>query len=141
MASTNLACDIVTPEKRVYTSEATFVALPASDGEMGVMPKHVPLVSTLGAGEVRITLPDNSKEYFAISGGYVQIRPDDKIIVLANRAIAVGDIDLEAVEGEIGELSLKIDQLDQREKTEGRAFLVNQLNWAKTEKDIATRKH
>lgn len=135
-----LTCEIVTPEKRVCDAQATLVVVPGIEGEMGVLPQHMPLMTPLGSGEVRVTYEDESKETYAISGGYAQIRPDDKVIVLADNAIKADDIDLTIVDGQIGKLSYEIDKLEQRDETTGKAALEARLHWAKVQKEIAERK-
>lgn len=134
-----LTCDIVTPEEKVCGAEATLVSLPGIEGEMGVLPQHMPLMTPLGSGEVRVTFEDESKKYYAISGGYAQIRPDDHVIVLADNAIDVEDIDLEQVEGAIGSLAYKIDKLEQNDESSGKSALEARLHWAKVQKEIAER--
>ena len=88
--------EIVTPERLAYSDEVDAVVLPGSEGEMGVLPHHAPLVSTLGVGELRIRKGGN-EESFAIVGGFVQVRPD-KVVVMAETADLASEIDLEKAE-------------------------------------------
>jgi F-type H+-transporting ATPase subunit epsilon len=88
-----LIVEIVTPERIVYTNEVEMVVAPTIDGEIGVMPLHAPLVGALKAGEVRIKY-GNTVEWFAISGGYVQVH-EDKVIILADDAEAASQIDVQ----------------------------------------------
>ena len=88
-----LQLEIVTPEKLAYQDEVDSVVLPGSEGELGVLPHHAPLVSTLGAGELRLR-KGGSEESFAIVGGFLQILPD-KVVVMAETADVASDIDLE----------------------------------------------
>ena len=85
--------DIVTPEKVAYQDDVDSVQLPGSEGELGVLPHHAPLVSTLGAGELRLR-KGGEDEYFAIVGGFVQVLPD-KVVVMAETADMASEIDLE----------------------------------------------
>ena len=85
--------EIVTPERLAYSDEVDSVVLPGSEGEMGVLPHHAPLVSTLGVGELRIR-KGGTEESFAIVGGFVQVRPD-KVVVMAETADMASEIDLE----------------------------------------------
>ena len=85
--------EIVTPERLAYSDEVDSVVLPGSEGEMGVLPHHAPLVSTLGVGELRIR-KGGAEESFAIVGGFVQVRPD-KVVVMAETADMASEIDLE----------------------------------------------
>ena len=87
-----LQLDIVTPEKLAYSDEVDSVTLPGIEGELGVLPHHAPLVSTLGFGELRIR-KGAMEESFAIAGGFLQVLPD-KVIVLAETADMASEIDL-----------------------------------------------
>ena len=91
-----LQLEIVTPEKQAYVDEVDSVYCPGVEGELGVLPHHAPLLSTLGTGELRIK-KGNEEEYFAISGGFLQVRPD-KVVVMAELADLSAEIDLEAAE-------------------------------------------
>jgi F-type H+-transporting ATPase subunit epsilon len=88
-----LQLEIVTPERQVYSDTVDSVQVPGSEGELGVLPHHAPLVSTLGVGELRFR-KDGIEESFAIVGGFLQVRPD-RVVVLAETADLASDIDLE----------------------------------------------
>jgi F-type H+-transporting ATPase subunit epsilon len=88
-----LQLEIVTPEKLAYSDEVDAVVLPGSEGELGVLPHHAPLVSTLGAGELRLR-KGGQEESFAIVGGFLQVLPD-RVVVMAETADMASDIDLE----------------------------------------------
>jgi F-type H+-transporting ATPase subunit epsilon len=88
-----LHLEIVTPEKRAYDDMVDAVVLPGSEGELGVLPHHAPLISMLGAGELRIR-KSGTEESFAIVGGFVQVLPD-KVVVMAETADLAAEIDLE----------------------------------------------
>jgi F-type H+-transporting ATPase subunit epsilon len=85
--------EIVTPERLAYSDTVDSVQLPGSEGELGVLPNHAPLVSTLGVGELRIR-KGGAEESFAIVGGFLQVRPD-RVVVMAETADLASDIDLE----------------------------------------------
>jgi F-type H+-transporting ATPase subunit epsilon len=88
-----LHLEIVTPEKLAYEGEVDSVQLPGSEGELGVLPHHAPLISTLGSGELRLR-KGGEDEYFAIVGGFLQVLPD-KVVVMAETADMASEIDLE----------------------------------------------
>src|SRR6478672_1093126 len=88
-----LHLEIVTPERLAYADDVDSVQLPGSEGELGVLPHHAPLVSTLGVGELRIRKA-GQEESFAIVGGFLQVRPD-KVVVMAETADMASEIDLE----------------------------------------------
>ena len=85
--------EIVTPERLAYSDTVDAVVLPGSEGELGVLPHHAPLVSMLGVGELRIR-KGGTEESFAIAGGFLQVRPD-KVVVMAETADLASEIDLE----------------------------------------------
>ena len=90
-----LLCEIVTPERIVYTNEVEMVVAPTIDGEIGILPLHMPLVSVLRPGEIRVKWNhEKDVEWFAVSGGYIQIH-EDKVIILADDAEIVSKIDLD----------------------------------------------
>ncbi len=88
-----LLLEIVTPERLAYSDTVDSVVLPGSEGELGVLPHHAPLVSMLGVGELRIR-KGGVEESFAIAGGFLQVRPD-KVVVMAETADMASEIDLE----------------------------------------------
>lgn len=92
----SLLLEIVTPERLAYSETVDSVVLPGSEGELGVLPHHAPLVSTLGIGELRIR-KGGQEESFAIVGGFLQVRPD-KVVVMAETADMASEIDLETAQ-------------------------------------------
>ena len=88
-----LQLEIVTPEKLAYKDEVDSVQLPGSEGELGVLPHHAPLVSNLGSGELRLR-KGGQEDSFAIVGGFLQVLPD-KVVVMAETADMASEIDLE----------------------------------------------
>ena len=88
-----LQLEIVTPERLAYADSVDAVTLPGIEGELGVLPHHAPLVSTLGVGELRIR-KGGAEESFAIVGGFLQVLPD-KVVVMAETADMASEIDLE----------------------------------------------
>jgi F-type H+-transporting ATPase subunit epsilon len=88
-----LHLEIVTPERLAYEDDVDMVVVPGVEGELGILPHHAPLITTLGVGELRIR-KGGSDESFAIVGGFLQVRPD-KVVVMAETADLASDIDLE----------------------------------------------
>jgi F-type H+-transporting ATPase subunit epsilon len=91
-----LHLEIVTPERRAFEDDVDMVVCPGIEGELGVLPHHAPLLTTLGVGELRIR-KGSSEESFAIAGGFLQVRPD-RVVVMAETADLASEIDLEAAE-------------------------------------------
>jgi F-type H+-transporting ATPase subunit epsilon len=115
--------EIVTPEKLAYRDEVDAVVLPGSEGELGILPHHAPLISTLGMGELRIR-KGGSEEVYAVIGGFVQVRPD-RVIVLAETADLASEIDLEkAREARLGaERALETGLVEEADLATARAAL------------------
>ncbi len=88
--------DIVTPEEKAFSDKVESVVIPGSEGEMGILPAHAPLVTALAPGELRY-LKDGEEISLAIGSGIVEIS-DDKIAVLTDMAMGEDDIDEAAVE-------------------------------------------
>ena len=91
-----LHLEIVTPERLAYEGDVDSVVCPGIEGELGILPHHAPLLTTLGFGELRIRT-GGQEESFAIAGGFLQVRPD-KVVVMAETADVASEIDLEASE-------------------------------------------
>jgi F-type H+-transporting ATPase subunit epsilon len=90
-----MQCIVVTPERTVCDLQAEFVALTLFDGEIGVAPRHAPLIGRLGYGEMRVRGAGNATRYY-VEGGFVEVL-GDVVTVLTQRAIPAADIDAEVV--------------------------------------------
>src|SRR5438309_6184940 len=86
-----LHVDIVTVEGRRYRGDADFVLAPGSEGELGVLPRHVPLLTPLAPGTVKVR-NDGEELFFFVGGGFLEVRPD-QVTVLADAAERAEDID------------------------------------------------
>ncbi len=106
-----LFCDIVTPAKKLFTEDCYMVVVPGVEGEMGYLEGHAPLVSTLADGVVRVLSDASTVAHrYALQGGYVQVT-GKKVIVLADRAIPVDEIDANDVKAKISTLESEIGNL------------------------------
>ena len=126
-----LQCEIVTPERRLYSSEATFVVVPGLEGEMGVYRQHSPQVATLGTGCVKVVFSDaeSGKETttrIAVMGGYVEIT-GEKVIVLAGRAMDMADYDARETADSIAEFEAQLGALG--EDDPGKLYARRELKW------------
>uniref|UniRef100_A0A7C1FFR3 ATP synthase epsilon chain n=1 Tax=Caldilinea aerophila TaxID=133453 RepID=A0A7C1FFR3_9CHLR len=83
--------DVVTPEKMIFSGEVDMVTLPGTNGQMGILRGHAPLLSTLDIGEIVLHRREGN-EYIAVSGGVVEVRPD-KVTILADVAESSAEID------------------------------------------------
>ncbi len=70
-----MQCDIITQERTVFSGQVDSVNLPGTEGRMGILPNHSPLLTSLDFGEV-IVRTDGAEEYFAIGGGFAEVQPD-----------------------------------------------------------------
>jgi len=92
MANT-IHVDVVSAEESIYSGETEFVVLPGVMGELGVYPKHTPLITQIKPGEVRIKVPGQAEEQIVfVQGGYLEIQPD-VVTVLSDTAILAKDLD------------------------------------------------
>src|SRR5947209_8574291 len=86
-----LKVEIVTPEAKTYSDDVEMVTLPASEGEMGVYPQHVPLVTQIVAGEV-IVRKNGQDSFLAVGDGFVEIT-SERVAIMTDMAIAADNID------------------------------------------------
>ena len=85
--------DVVSAEESIFSGEARFVALPGEAGELGIYPRHTPLITRIKPGEVRIKPADGSAEEFIfVAGGVLEVQPKG-VTVLADTAIRGADLD------------------------------------------------
>ena len=94
MASIRL--DIVTAEREVYAEDVDVVVAPGVEGQLGILPHHAPLMTTLQAGELRVR-KGGEEVSMAISGGFLEVRPD-RVVVLADTAERAEEIDVARAE-------------------------------------------
>jgi F-type H+-transporting ATPase subunit epsilon len=86
--------DVVSAEESIFSGEARFVALPGESGELGVYPRHTPLITRIKAGSVRIEMADGGEEFVFVAGGILEIQPNS-VTVLSDTAIRGKDLDEE----------------------------------------------
>src|SRR5512138_3052356 len=91
MAST-IQVDIVSAEGEIFSGQASMVFAPAVMGEIGIAPRHAPLLTTLKPGEVRVQTPAGDEQFFYVSGGALEIQPH-VVTVLADTALRAKDLD------------------------------------------------
>ena len=117
MANT-IHVDIVSAEGEIFSGPAKMVFLPAAEGELGIAPRHAPLLALLKAGEVRVQPPDGDEQSFYVGGGALEVQPA-KVTVLADTAARAADLDeaaaLAARARAEEALAGKIDRIEQAE--------------------------
>jgi F-type H+-transporting ATPase subunit epsilon len=92
-----LKLDIVTAESQVFAEDVNMILAEGLEGQMAILPKHAPLITMLKPGELLIRNKDNDEIYMAISGGFMEVRPD-KIVILADACERCEEIDIERAE-------------------------------------------
>src|SRR3954452_10283866 len=91
MANT-IHVDVVSAEESIFSGAARFVALPGAAGELGIFPRHTPLITRSRPGAVRIEMADGGEEFVFVAGGILEVQPDS-VTVLSDTAIRGKDLD------------------------------------------------
>ncbi len=86
--------DVVSAEESIFSGEAKFVALPGEAGELGIYPRHTPLITRIRPGSVRITTADDKEEFVFVAGGILEVQPNG-VTVLSDTAVRGKDLDEE----------------------------------------------
>jgi len=125
MANT-IHVDVVSAEESIFSGEAEFVALPGEAGELGIYPKHTPLITRIRPGAVRIKVPGQAEEEFVfVAGGILEVQPNS-VTVLADTAIRGGDLD----EAKALEAKKQAEELMVNRESE--------IDYAKAQSELAT---
>lgn len=95
-----MKCVAVTPEKTVVEQEVKFVVVPLFDGEYGIAEDHAAVVGRIGAGEMRLTRPDDSVENWYVEGGFVEVS-DNVVSLLTNYACLMDALDVEVAKSRL----------------------------------------
>jgi F-type H+-transporting ATPase subunit epsilon len=122
-----LRLEIVTPEQKIYSDDVDSVVIPGVEGELGILPQHVPLMTQLLPGELRL-LKDGKEMRLAVGEGFVEIS-SDKVAVLTDMAVQESDIDESATEEAIrrAEEAMRDTKLDDEEYATVKASLQKSL--------------
>ena len=99
--SNTFHCSVITPERAVLETDATFVAFPAHDGEVGILPNRAPLLYKMGAGELRVEGPQGTTILF-VDGGFAQM-VENRLTLLTEAAKKIEEIDSAAIAKQIEE--------------------------------------
>ena len=90
--SLTIHVDVVSAEESIFSGEARFVALPGEAGELGIFPRHTPLITRIKPGAVRIEKEDGTEEFVFVAGGLLEVQPH-AVTVLSDTAIRGKDLD------------------------------------------------
>lgn len=94
MSNNTMRVEVVSAEESLFSGEARFVALPGEVGELGIYPMHVPLITRIKPGSVRIETADGKEEFIFVAGGILEVQPN-VVTVLSDTAIRGEDLDEE----------------------------------------------
>ena len=123
MANT-IHVDVVSAEEQIFSGEAEFVALPGEAGELGIYPKHTPLITRIRPGAVRIQVAGGGEEFVFVAGGILEVQPNG-VTVLADTAIRGGDLD----EAKAQEAKRQAEELMQNQESK--------IDYAKAQAELA----
>jgi F-type H+-transporting ATPase subunit epsilon len=90
--TTTIRCDIVSAEAEIFHGQATMVVATGEEGELGIVPRHAPLITRLKPGQVRVIAEDGEEQFFYVSGGILEVQPQ-VVTVLTDTAIRAKDLD------------------------------------------------
>src|SRR4249919_1238856 len=90
--TTTIRCDIVSAEEEIFHGDVVMVVASGEMGELGIAPRHAPLITRLKPGKVVLTLADGEKKYLVVSGGILEVQPQ-VVSILADTAIRAEDLD------------------------------------------------
>ena len=90
--TTTIRCDIVSAEEEIFHGDVTMVVASGEMGELGIAPRHAPLITRLKPGKVVLTLADGERKYIVVSGGILEVQPQ-VVSILADTAIRAEDLD------------------------------------------------
>jgi F-type H+-transporting ATPase subunit epsilon len=116
-----IRCEIVSQDRKVFEGEVDIVVAPGAEGEMGILPHHAPTLTALKTGVLKIRR-DGREEFFAISGGFMEVLPDH-VIVLADAAERSDEIDLARAE----EARRKAEESLKNAPRESKSFLEAEM--------------
>lgn len=126
----NFKLDVVSAHESMYSGEIKFVVIPGEEGELGIYPGHIPLITRIKPGSVRFNNSENEQEIIVVAGGILEVQPT-MVTVLADTAIRANDIDQERVEEakKIAEAKLKnnADEIDLARAHAELAFAIAEL--------------
>ncbi len=122
-----LHLEVITPERRVYEDDVDMVIAPGSEGYLGILPHHTPLLTGLGPGEFRIK-KGGIEEVLAVFGGFMDVR-DDKVVVLTEAAEPADEIDAQRAQAarQLAQQQIQAGTLSAADEARARASLQRAL--------------
>ena len=124
---TTIRCDIVSAQEEIFSGEASMVVATGVLGELGITPRHTPLITQLKPGPVRVQTPDGEEQFFFVGGGILEVQPH-VITVLADTAVRADDMDKAAAERARDEAERELaDRTGEMEVAEAQAKLAEAI--------------
>ena len=130
-----LKLEIISPKEKVFSTEAKQVVLPTESGEIGLLTGHIPLVTQLKLGALKV-INESSQEAFAIQGGFAQL-VSDKISILTDEAIATSDLEASAIEASINAVE---KQLASAESASEKESLAKRLKFYQLQESLLSQR-
>ena len=129
-AANTIHVDIVSAEGEIFSGAAAMVFAPGADGELGIAPRHAPLLTLLKPGEVRVQTAEGAEQHFFVGGGALEVQPT-RVTVLADTALRAKDLDesaaLAAQQRALEALSKASDKIEHAEAMKDLARMAEQL--------------
>lgn len=133
MAST-MSFAVVTPGEVKFEGKAEIVVAPGAAGDLGALPNHAPMLTTLRIGVLRATVAGPTRVEFAVKAGFMQISPD-KVVVLTDTAMAAADVDVDAARADLREAEAQLASNRGADDAAQRAAIA----WANARLEVAHR--
>ncbi len=124
-----VAFELVSPDRLLMSVKADAVAMPGMEGDFGVLPGHAPIISALRAGVIEVEGAADSPDRIYIAGGFAEIAAD-RLVVLAEEAVVVADMDRADLEQRIQEANEELaaaEEGEQRRLTEGKIAVLQEM--------------
>jgi F-type H+-transporting ATPase subunit epsilon len=129
--SNTIQCDIVCAHEEIFSGDATMLIASGVAGELGITPRHAPLMTTLRPGPVRLLLPDGEESMFFVGGGILEVMPH-LVTVLADTAVRADDLDEAAAKQAKAEAERELkDFTGKMEIAEAQAKLIEAIEQLK----------
>lgn len=134
----SLHLEIVTPEARSFSGEALMVVVPGVEGEIGILPDHMPLMTQIHPGELLVTTADGKELAMAVGEGFLEVLPD-RVSVMTDMAITEGEIDEKVAEEAVARAQKELR--DQALSGEEQAFVQSALLRSLAQLHVKRRRH
>lgn len=124
----------------IYEGDVTMVIIPGADGVIGVLPKHAPLMAVVAPGEVQVRAEGQADQFFAVGGGFVEVRPD-KVVLVARSGEAAEEIDAVRAEAALRRAEEWLASPEREHDPDRRVAMEAALRRSHARLNIARRRH